>query len=199
MEYFENGSGAVAALSWSSPSQPKEIIPASRLFPPFPPSAPSALTVTTISSHQIGLSWLGSPNSTGYFVKHAGISGGPYTTVATNVAGLTYTNSGLADGTVYYFVVSATNSFGESPNSIEASAQTVSLGPAQLALKISDGSMQFGWPADHIGWRLEMQTNSAGLGLGTNWVTVPGSSVGNQASIAINPAGGSAFFRLVYP
>ena len=118
---------------------------------------------------------------------------------STNIAGLTYTNSGLADGTVYYFVVSATNSFGESPNSIEASAQTVSLDPVQLALEISGGSMQFAWPADHIGWRLEMQTNSAGMGLGTNWVTVPGSAIVNQASIAINPAGGSAFFRLVYP
>jgi len=111
-----------------------------------------------------------------------------------NVAGLTYTNSGLADGTVYYFVVSATNSFGESPNSIEASAQTVSLGPALLALEISGGSMQFAWPADHIGWRLEMQTNSAGMGLGANWVTVPGSAVANQASIAINPAGGQRIF-----
>ena len=199
MDYFENGGGAVAALSWSSPSQPREIIPASRLFPPFPPSAPSALTATTISSSQLGFSWFGNPNATGYFVKRAGISAGPYTTVAANVTGLTWTNSGLADGTVYYFVVSATNSFGESPNSIEASAQTVSLGPALLALGISDGSMQFGWPADHIGWRLEMQTNSAGMGLGTNWVTVPGSAVSNQASFAINPAGGSAFFRLVYP
>jgi hypothetical protein len=44
-----------------------------------------------------------------------------------------------------------------------------------------------------------MQINSAGMGLGTNWVTVPGSSVANQASIAINPADSSAFFRLVYP
>ncbi|MBS1809999.1 MAG: discoidin domain-containing protein [Acidobacteria bacterium] len=33
LEYYENGGGAVAQLSWSSPSQPKQIIPQSNLFP----------------------------------------------------------------------------------------------------------------------------------------------------------------------
>jgi glucose/arabinose dehydrogenase len=33
MEFYENGGGATATLSWSSPSRPKEIIPASRLSP----------------------------------------------------------------------------------------------------------------------------------------------------------------------
>jgi glucose/arabinose dehydrogenase len=32
MEYYENGGGATAQLSWSSPSTPKQIVPASRLF-----------------------------------------------------------------------------------------------------------------------------------------------------------------------
>lgn len=35
MEYYENGGGAVAQLSWSSPSQAKQIIPQSRLFTTF--------------------------------------------------------------------------------------------------------------------------------------------------------------------
>jgi hypothetical protein len=33
MEYFENGGGAVARLKWSSPSQPKGIVPQGRLYP----------------------------------------------------------------------------------------------------------------------------------------------------------------------
>jgi glucose/arabinose dehydrogenase len=33
VEFYENGGGAVAKLSWSSPSQPKQIVPASRLAP----------------------------------------------------------------------------------------------------------------------------------------------------------------------
>ena len=35
MDYYENGGGAVAQLSWSSPSQTKQIIPQSRLFTTF--------------------------------------------------------------------------------------------------------------------------------------------------------------------
>jgi hypothetical protein len=35
MDYYENGGGAVAQLSWSSSSQPKQIIPQSRLFTTF--------------------------------------------------------------------------------------------------------------------------------------------------------------------
>ncbi len=34
VEYYENGGGALASLSWSSPSQPKQIVPAGRLFGP---------------------------------------------------------------------------------------------------------------------------------------------------------------------
>lgn len=33
VEYYENSGGAIAQLSWQSPSQPKQIIPASALFP----------------------------------------------------------------------------------------------------------------------------------------------------------------------
>jgi PA14 domain/Fibronectin type III domain len=199
MDYYEDGGGAVAGLSWSSSSQPKEIIPANRLFPPFPPSAPTGLTATTKSSSQIKLSWFPNSGATGYNVKRATASGGPYTTVAPNVASLAYTNNGLANGTIYYFVVSATNSFGESSNSIQASAQTVSTTPPQLGFGINSGSMQFTWPSDHLGWRLEMQTNSIGAGLGTNWVTVSGSAVTNQVFVPVGPENGSVFFRLVYP
>jgi len=34
MEFYENGGGAVAKLLWSSPSQPRETIPATQLYPP---------------------------------------------------------------------------------------------------------------------------------------------------------------------
>jgi hypothetical protein len=33
LEFYENGGGAMAKLLWSSPSQAKEIIPQSQLYP----------------------------------------------------------------------------------------------------------------------------------------------------------------------
>jgi hypothetical protein len=59
--------------------------------------------------------------------------------------------------------------------------------------------MQFTWPPDHLGWRLQMQTDPPGSGLGTNWVSLPGSAATNQMSISIDPTQGDIFFRLVYP
>lgn len=44
MEYFQGGGGEQARLRWSSPSQPKEIIPTRDLFPPAVPAAPQDLS-----------------------------------------------------------------------------------------------------------------------------------------------------------
>ena len=44
MEYYENGAGATAQLSWSSPSQPKQIIPSSQLFSSSSPTDPPPVT-----------------------------------------------------------------------------------------------------------------------------------------------------------
>ena len=48
MELFENGGGATARLSWSSPSQAKEVVPASRLFPPAGGAGKSVAPLVTI-------------------------------------------------------------------------------------------------------------------------------------------------------
>jgi autotransporter-associated beta strand protein len=53
-------------------------------------------------------------------VKRSTTSGSGYATVA-SVTTSHYVNSGLANGTTYYYVVSATNAAGESANSVEAS------------------------------------------------------------------------------
>ena len=63
------------------------------------------------------------PASLSYSVKRATAAGGPYTTVASNLTGLSYVDSGLVNGTTYYYVVSATNANGAGPNSPVAKAQ----------------------------------------------------------------------------
>jgi alpha-L-rhamnosidase len=74
-----------------------------------------------------------------------------------------------------------------------------SLTSPQLGWQIANGQLQLQWPPDHLGWRLEMQTNSLAVGLGTNWIAIPSSQGTNVFSLPVNVGNGSAFFRLVYP
>jgi hypothetical protein len=85
-----------------------------------PPAAPTGLSATT-GNGQVALSWTASSGATSYNVKRSTTSGGPYTTVASPTT-TSYVNTGLANGTTYYYVVSAVNTSGESPNSSQVSA-----------------------------------------------------------------------------
>ena len=160
-------------------------------------ASPTNLTATLISSGQVKLSWAASAHATGYNVKWSTANGGPYISVR-NVSGSAYTNSGLANGTLYYFVVSATDAFGESANSAQVSARPVSLASPQLNFGINGSQLQISWPQDHTGWSLQVQTNAPGAGLGKAWVTLPTSVSTNQTSVSVETANGSVFFRLIY-
>ncbi len=162
-----------------------------------PPAAPASLTAVA-GNRQAILNWTPSLGATAYNLKRANISGGSYTLVVTD-PGLTFTNTGLSNGVMYYFVVSATNSFGESANSMEAGVRPSSPVPPQFAFSLNGEQLQLAWPADHTGWSLEIQTNTMGVGLSTNWFMIPGSNSTNQMLIPIGITNGSVFFRLVYP
>lgn len=91
--------------------------------PVTPPNAPTAVTATA-GDGQLTVAWTNSATATTYSVKRGTSSGGPFTIVATAVS--PFTNVGLTNGTTYYYVVTASNSGGESPNSNVASATPVS-------------------------------------------------------------------------
>jgi autotransporter-associated beta strand protein len=71
--------------------------------------------------------------------------------------------------------------------------------PTNIVASVSGGNLNLSWPSDHTGWSLQTQTNVLGVGLSTNWVTVPGSTATNAVSIPISPANPAVFFRLQYP
>jgi hypothetical protein len=76
---------------------------------------------------QVGLTWNISAGATGYRIKRALAVGGPFNPVGgTNATG--YVDIGLMNGTQYYYVVSATNAFGESVDSPPVSATPGTLG-----------------------------------------------------------------------
>ena len=83
--------------------------------------------------------------------------------------------------------------------SVDGSIRVVSTTAGNLGYQAGAGQIELSWPADHVGWRLLVQTNELANGLGTNWVGVTNASTTNQISFPINPANGSVFFRLVYP
>ena len=89
----------------------------------FPPS----LTATATNA-QITLTWAAATGATSYAVKRGTSAGSETVTVVTGYTGTTYTNTGLANGTTYYYVVTATGAGGTSGNSPEASATPLANG-----------------------------------------------------------------------
>lgn len=164
---------------------------------PLPPAIPGGLSALPGDS-QVALSWNAASGATSYYVQRSTTSGSGYTTIA-NSAFLTFTNTGLNNGTVYYFVVSATNAAGESANSTEVSALPTSSTPVGIIATTASGQLQMSWPADHTGWQLQSQTDNLASGLGTNWVNVGGSDQANQAAVPLSSSNAAVFFRLVRP
>ena len=75
----------------------------------------------------------------------------------------------------------------------------VATNAVSLVYQVSGSQIQYSWPTDHIGWRLQAQTNVLDAGIGTNWSDVPNATLTNQITIPIGLTNGSVFFRLVYP
>jgi fibronectin type 3 domain-containing protein len=88
---------------------------------PLPPATPSGLAATP-GIAQVSLTWSAVSGATGYTVKRATVSGGPYTVVASDLASPSFTDTGLTNGATYYYVVNAANTGGTSADSSEVAA-----------------------------------------------------------------------------
>lgn len=102
------------------------------------PPAPTGLTATAVSSGQINLSWTASASScaVSYNVFRSTTSGftpSSSNRIASGVSGTTFSDTGLAGSTTYFYLVEATNSGGTSGPSNQASATTpAGSGPVQI-------------------------------------------------------------------
>jgi hypothetical protein len=103
------GSNGIAALTFYEVPLSMSALP-----------APTGLSAVP-NSNQVVLNWTASAGATGYKVKRALASGGPYPVIGTP-SGTTYTDTTGTHGTTYYYVVSATSGTDESADSAEASA-----------------------------------------------------------------------------
>ena len=97
-----------------------------------PLAAPTALTATAVSSSQISLTWTdNSVTETGYKIEQSPVDNLHYTQIATVGPNVTsYTDTGLSEGTKYYYRVRAYNAIATSAYSSEKNATTLSNIPA---------------------------------------------------------------------
>jgi hypothetical protein len=104
----------------------KGTIPYTTVNPtPFVFAPPVSLTPHVLSSSSIQVNWSAVTDCPAFNLKRSSTSGGPYSTVASGITGNTYTNTGLAANTTYYYIVtSGRYNASESANSGQVSAKT---------------------------------------------------------------------------
>lgn len=101
---------------WASPNSPNYNLA---------PAAPTGLAAS-VGSSQIGLKWKMSNGATSYNIYRGTSAGGESPTpIATGVVNPSFTDTGLSNGTAYYYKVAAVNSVGTSAQSTEANATPI--------------------------------------------------------------------------
>jgi fibronectin type 3 domain-containing protein len=112
------------------------------------PAAPMGV-MAAAGNAQVTLNWTASSGATRYYVKRSTTSGGPYTQISTQ-ATANDTDTGLTNGTKYFYVVSAYNSAGQSANSAEVNATPVLAAPSAptgLAATAGNAQASLSWAA----------------------------------------------------
>src|SRR5215475_5127288 len=158
-----------------------------------PPPVPTGLTATA-GNAQVQLSWNASTGATGYNVKRATTSGGPYTTVTT-VSNTSFTNTGLTNGTTYFYVVSATNANGESANSSQVSATptapnfTLSANPSSLTINLGASGTSTIAITRSGGFTGAVTLSASGLPSGVTAAFNPASATGTSSVLTLTASG----------
>jgi autotransporter-associated beta strand protein len=116
-------SGYDYTISTNTPGQINLLV----ALPPLAPATPSGLTAAPISSQQINLAWLDNSTNESSFRIERSVNNTTFAEVASTGANASsYSDTGLASGTTYYYRVRARNAGGDSGYSAVASATTVS-------------------------------------------------------------------------
>jgi hypothetical protein len=176
------GCGAVIN---TKPADTSTAAQATSEVPTQPPAAPVALTATP-GNVQVSLTWSASSGASGYHVKRATTSGGPYSQLSTATSS-SYTDATVSNGTTYYYVVAAVNSAGESANSAQVSVTPdpiIATPPVPLGLAATAGDAQVSltWSASSgaSGYHVKRSTTSGGP---YTQIAAPGSPAYTDTSV----------------
>ncbi|HXH92718.1 MAG TPA: DNA/RNA non-specific endonuclease, partial [Thermoanaerobaculia bacterium] len=110
------------------------------------PAAPTTLVASGGDSH-ILLTWNPPSGADTYTVKRSLTSGTGYSNLATGIAVTNYDDTSTANGTPYFYKVSATNGRGEGPDSSEATATPAPAGPppGPVSIAVGDAKVILSW------------------------------------------------------
>lgn len=180
--------------------------PASVTTLPLAPGVPQGLTAAP-GNGQVQLSWTASAGATGYNLKWSNTSGGPYTTISVGNS-TSYSHSylppnysPLTNGTTYYYVVSATNSGGESANSSEVSAiptATAAAPGVPTFSNITPGSITVTTPATLPASSSSLTLQQSNSYYATTWTTIATGLAPNTAfNVTGLTPGTTYYFRCV--
>ena len=177
---------------------------------PVPP-APTGLTATA-GSGQVALTWSASSGTTSYSIYRSTGSGGEgMSPIAAGVTTPSFTDTGLANGTTYFYKVAAVNSAGVSAQSAEVSAKPVgstAAGLPDLIVSSMTWTPANPQPGDHVVFTVVVtnqgtQATPAGtvLGVGfdfdgsmvaTVWEDTDTASLAPGASVTLTATNGTA-------
>lgn len=155
---------------------------------------PSGLTAR-VRGTQVLLSWWGCPDAQSYTVRRASTSGGPYSDIASGITDtLTFTDTSVSAGDVWYYVVVAVGTSGESAASNEERAAVKAELLMQLRFDESTGTQA----ADATGsfaasglqgdatWIAGRQGNAVALGGTSGYVALPTGAAKSLADFSIS-------------
>jgi autotransporter-associated beta strand protein len=141
---------------------------------------------------QVQLNWTTMDGATAYNVYRSTTNSGPYAAIASATTN-NYLDVGLQDGTTYYYVITSTNIFGESANSVQANA-TPSIGPLITAASASPNpafpngavtiSAAVAAQANPVG---AVTVNASALGGVTNQILISDGAGGYTNTITVSP------------
>lgn len=167
------------------------------------PAAAWGLSVTA-NNGGATLTWMPAAGATSYRILRSTSATGPFTTIATGVSLTTFTDSGLANGTTYFYQVVATNAGGTS----SASAST-SVKPAAAPLHAAVDGRPVLWKSpgtsDPEKWcegdfygnavRVLSPTSVQGVSFTSRWEALAGEGSNPACVTIVNPTGNPCTIR----
>lgn len=140
--------GAKTVRSVTLPINQNVVVLAMDLIPTVPATPCSDLAATG-GDKVIGLSWAPGANATSFNIYRGMSSGGESSKpIATGVLSTTFTDTGLTNGTRYYYAVKSVDPYGSSRNSNEASAMPTEVAPPAptgLTATAVNSAIQLSW------------------------------------------------------